>query len=34
MILSFRVAAGPSFEEELKCIRRFGADVIPAFKGD
>src|SRR3954469_22755317 len=34
MILSFRVAAGPSFEEELECIRRFGADFIPAFKGD
>jgi hypothetical protein len=32
MIMSFRVAAGPSFEQELDCIRRFGSDVIPAFK--
>jgi alkanesulfonate monooxygenase SsuD/methylene tetrahydromethanopterin reductase-like flavin-dependent oxidoreductase (luciferase family) len=32
LIMSFRVAAGPSFEEELACLRRFGAEVIPAFK--
>jgi alkanesulfonate monooxygenase SsuD/methylene tetrahydromethanopterin reductase-like flavin-dependent oxidoreductase (luciferase family) len=32
LIMSFRVAEGPSFEEELECIRRFGRDVIPAFK--
>jgi alkanesulfonate monooxygenase SsuD/methylene tetrahydromethanopterin reductase-like flavin-dependent oxidoreductase (luciferase family) len=32
LILSFRVAAGPSLEQELDCIRRFGSDVIPAFK--
>jgi alkanesulfonate monooxygenase SsuD/methylene tetrahydromethanopterin reductase-like flavin-dependent oxidoreductase (luciferase family) len=32
LIMSFRVAEGPSFDEELACIRRFGADVIPAFK--
>jgi hypothetical protein len=30
--MSFRVAAGPSFEQELACLRRFGAEVIPAFK--
>ena len=32
LITSFRVAEGPSFEEELECIRRFGKEVIPAFK--
>ena len=32
LIMSFRVAVGPSHEEEVKCIRRFGRDVIPAFK--
>jgi alkanesulfonate monooxygenase SsuD/methylene tetrahydromethanopterin reductase-like flavin-dependent oxidoreductase (luciferase family) len=32
LITSFRVAQGPSFEEELEAIRRFGRDVIPAFK--
>ncbi len=32
LITSFRVAEGPRFEEELKCIRRFGKEVIPAFK--
>ncbi len=32
LIMSFRVAAGPSLERELECIRRFGADVIPAFR--
>ena len=32
LVTSFRVALGPSFEEELECIRRFGREVIPAFK--
>lgn len=32
LIMSFRMAAGPSHEEELRCIRRFGRDVIPAFR--
>jgi alkanesulfonate monooxygenase SsuD/methylene tetrahydromethanopterin reductase-like flavin-dependent oxidoreductase (luciferase family) len=32
LIMSFRVAAGPSLEQELECIRRFGAEVIPAFR--
>jgi alkanesulfonate monooxygenase SsuD/methylene tetrahydromethanopterin reductase-like flavin-dependent oxidoreductase (luciferase family) len=32
LILSFRVASGPTHEQELECIRRFGRDVIPAFK--
>lgn len=32
LIMSFRVAQGPSFEQELECIRRFGQEVIPAFK--
>jgi len=32
LILSMRVAAGPSHELELEAIRRFGRDVIPAFK--
>jgi hypothetical protein len=32
MILSFRVASGPTHEQELECLRRFGAEVIPAFK--
>jgi alkanesulfonate monooxygenase SsuD/methylene tetrahydromethanopterin reductase-like flavin-dependent oxidoreductase (luciferase family) len=31
LILSFRVANGPSHEQELECLRRFGAEVIPAF---
>jgi alkanesulfonate monooxygenase SsuD/methylene tetrahydromethanopterin reductase-like flavin-dependent oxidoreductase (luciferase family) len=31
MIMTFRAAEGPSFEDELTCIRRFGAEVIPAF---
>ena len=30
--MSFRMAAGPAHEEELACIRRFGRDVIPAFR--
>jgi alkanesulfonate monooxygenase SsuD/methylene tetrahydromethanopterin reductase-like flavin-dependent oxidoreductase (luciferase family) len=32
LILSFRVASGPTHEQELECLRRFGAEVIPAFK--
>jgi alkanesulfonate monooxygenase SsuD/methylene tetrahydromethanopterin reductase-like flavin-dependent oxidoreductase (luciferase family) len=32
LILSFRVASGPSHAEELECLRRFGAEVIPAFR--
>jgi alkanesulfonate monooxygenase SsuD/methylene tetrahydromethanopterin reductase-like flavin-dependent oxidoreductase (luciferase family) len=32
LIMSFRMAAGPDHEEELRCIRRFGRDVIPAFR--
>ena len=31
-ILSFRQSSGPSYEQELECLRRFGAEVIPAFK--
>jgi alkanesulfonate monooxygenase SsuD/methylene tetrahydromethanopterin reductase-like flavin-dependent oxidoreductase (luciferase family) len=31
LIMTFRLAAGPSFDEELECLRRFGAEVIPAF---
>jgi alkanesulfonate monooxygenase SsuD/methylene tetrahydromethanopterin reductase-like flavin-dependent oxidoreductase (luciferase family) len=31
-ICAFRMASGPSFEKELECIRRFAADVIPAFR--
>lgn len=32
LIMSFRVAAGPSLEKELECLERFGAEVIPAFR--
>lgn len=32
LIMSFRVAAGPGFDEELACLRRFGRDVITAFR--
>jgi alkanesulfonate monooxygenase SsuD/methylene tetrahydromethanopterin reductase-like flavin-dependent oxidoreductase (luciferase family) len=32
LIMRFRMAAGPAHEEELRCIRRFGRDVIPAFR--
>jgi alkanesulfonate monooxygenase SsuD/methylene tetrahydromethanopterin reductase-like flavin-dependent oxidoreductase (luciferase family) len=32
LIMQFRVASGPSFDDELRCIRQFGAQVIPAFK--
>lgn len=32
LIMSSRMAAGPAHEEELACIRRFGGDVIPAFR--
>jgi alkanesulfonate monooxygenase SsuD/methylene tetrahydromethanopterin reductase-like flavin-dependent oxidoreductase (luciferase family) len=33
LVMTFRVSRGPSFEHELECIRRFGSDVIPAFRG-
>jgi alkanesulfonate monooxygenase SsuD/methylene tetrahydromethanopterin reductase-like flavin-dependent oxidoreductase (luciferase family) len=32
LILSFREGTGPGHMEELECLRRFGAEVIPAFK--
>lgn len=32
LIMTFRVSRGPSFEHELECIRRFGAEVAPAFR--
>ena len=32
LIMSFREAHGPSHEEELECIRRFGQEVIPAVR--
>jgi alkanesulfonate monooxygenase SsuD/methylene tetrahydromethanopterin reductase-like flavin-dependent oxidoreductase (luciferase family) len=32
LILSFRQSSGPSYKQELECLRRFGAEVIPAFK--
>ena len=32
LILTFRFALGPGHEEHLECIRRFGAEVIPAFR--
>jgi alkanesulfonate monooxygenase SsuD/methylene tetrahydromethanopterin reductase-like flavin-dependent oxidoreductase (luciferase family) len=32
LIMTFRVGGGPSYEHELEAIRRFGADVIPAFR--
>lgn len=32
LIMSFRMAAGPDHAEELECIRRFGREVIPAFR--
>lgn len=32
LIMLFRIAKGPSFEKELECIRRFGAEVLPAFR--
>ena len=31
LILTFRFALGPDHERHLECIRRFGAEVIPAF---
>lgn len=30
-VMSFRVAQGPSFEEEIECIKRFGRDVIAPY---
>jgi alkanesulfonate monooxygenase SsuD/methylene tetrahydromethanopterin reductase-like flavin-dependent oxidoreductase (luciferase family) len=32
LVMSFREPHGPSFEEEQKCIERFGRDVISAFR--
>jgi alkanesulfonate monooxygenase SsuD/methylene tetrahydromethanopterin reductase-like flavin-dependent oxidoreductase (luciferase family) len=32
LILTFRFANGPDHERHLECIRRFGAEVIPAFR--
>lgn len=32
LIMSLRMPAGPSHADELRCIRRFGADVISAFR--
>jgi len=32
LIMSFRMAAGPAHDLELECVRRFGRDVIPAFR--
>lgn len=32
LIMSFRMAGGPDHEQELECIRRFGREVIPAFR--
>jgi alkanesulfonate monooxygenase SsuD/methylene tetrahydromethanopterin reductase-like flavin-dependent oxidoreductase (luciferase family) len=32
LIMSFRVAAGPSHEKELECIERFGREVIAAYR--
>jgi alkanesulfonate monooxygenase SsuD/methylene tetrahydromethanopterin reductase-like flavin-dependent oxidoreductase (luciferase family) len=32
LILTFRFALGPDHEAHLDCIRRFGAEVIPAFR--
>jgi alkanesulfonate monooxygenase SsuD/methylene tetrahydromethanopterin reductase-like flavin-dependent oxidoreductase (luciferase family) len=32
LIMTFRVGGGPSAEHELEAIRRFGAEVIPAFR--
>ena len=32
LILTFRFALGPDHEKHIECIRRFGAEVIPAFR--
>lgn len=32
LILTFRFALGPDHDSHLECIRRFGAEVIPAFR--
>jgi alkanesulfonate monooxygenase SsuD/methylene tetrahydromethanopterin reductase-like flavin-dependent oxidoreductase (luciferase family) len=32
LVMQLRMASGPSFELELECLRRFGAEVIAAFK--
>ena len=32
LIMRLRMPSGPGFDEELACIRRFGGEVIPAFR--
>jgi len=32
LILTFRFATGPDHDSHIECIRRFGAEVIPAFR--
>lgn len=32
LIMSFRMAEGPGHSDELRCIERFGREVIPAFR--
>jgi alkanesulfonate monooxygenase SsuD/methylene tetrahydromethanopterin reductase-like flavin-dependent oxidoreductase (luciferase family) len=32
VFMRFRLASGPTFEQELECIRRFGAEVIPKVR--
>lgn len=32
LVMTFRYATGPSHRRHLECIRRFGAEVIPAFR--
>lgn len=32
LILTLRMASGPDHQRELDCIRRFGRDVLPAFR--
>ncbi|WP_051183136.1 LLM class flavin-dependent oxidoreductase [Nocardia vinacea] len=31
LVMSFRMAVGPDHADEVRCIRQFGAEVIPAF---
>jgi hypothetical protein len=33
VFMRFRVASGPSHEQELEALRRFGREVIPALRG-
>jgi alkanesulfonate monooxygenase SsuD/methylene tetrahydromethanopterin reductase-like flavin-dependent oxidoreductase (luciferase family) len=32
LVMGLRMPSGPSHQEELRCIRRFGEEVIPAFR--